>query len=435
MTEGPQNPYQQGQAPGQGQQVPSQGQQTPGQGQPGQGQYRPTQQYSNPYAAAPGGAPSGYAVPGGLPTVTTTPPPARGPRMGALVAMGVAIALIASLLSVTGAYLVWGSSDSASSTVTVSGGDAPAVVKGSVQDVAQSVLPAVVSIDNQAGNSESSGSGVVVTADGKIVTNNHVIAGNGKLTVSFSDGSVSNAVVVGADPITDLAVIQTDKHDVKPLAFADSGKLSVGQEVVAVGAPLGLAGTVTSGIVSALNRPVATSGKDSDQATVINSVQTDAAINPGNSGGALVDMTGRLVGINSSIATLGSSRTTGQQGGSIGLGFAIPSNQVQRISKELMESGKATHAAVGITVDPRASVSRPGALVVDVSATGGFGRAGIPKGALVTKVDDLQITDGYGLIGAVRAYPPGTTVTVTYLDSQSATSPVSKQVTLDKLDK
>ena len=432
MTEGPQNPYQQGQPAGQyGQQ--------PGQAQPGQpaqaaaqaGQYRPTQQYSGAYPA-PGGAPSGYPGPGGPPAATTTP--SRGPGMGALVAMGVAIALIASLLSVTGAYLVWGGND-ASPTVTVSGGDAPPVVKGSVQDVAQGVLPAVVSIDNQAGSSESSGSGVVISADGKIVTNNHVIAGNGKLTVSFSDGSVSNAAVVGADPITDLAVIQTDKRDLKPLTFADSGKLTVGQEVVAVGAPLGLAGTVTSGIVSALNRPVATSGKDSDQATVINSVQTDAAINPGNSGGALVDMTGRLVGINSSIATLGGSKVTGQQGGSIGLGFAIPSNQVQRISKELMESGSATHAAVGVTVDPRASVSRPGALVAEVSSTGAFGRAGIPKGALVTKIDQLQISDGYGLIGAVRAYPPGATVTVTYLDSPSSTSPVTKQVTLDKLDK
>ncbi len=428
MTEGPQNPYAQGQQSGYpGQQAPQAGQQ-PYQ----QGQYRPTQQYSNPYPAA-GGGPSGYPGPGGAPTTTPTPPPSRGPRMGAFVAMGVAIALIASLLSVTGAYLVWGRDDAPSSTVTVSGGDAPAVVKGSVQDVAQGVLPAVVSIDNQDGDSESSGSGVVISADGKIVTNNHVVAGNGKLTVSFSDGSVSTGAVVGTDPITDLAVIQTDKRDVKPLAFADSSKLSVGQEVVAVGAPLGLAGTVTSGIVSALNRPVATSGKDSDQATVINSVQTDAAINPGNSGGALVDMTGRLVGINSSIATLGGSRT--QQSGSIGLGFAIPSNQVQRITKELMESGKATHAAVGITVDPRASVSRPGALVVDVSATGGFGRAGIPKGALVTKIDDLQITDGYGLIGAVRAYPPGATVSVTYLDSPSSTTPVTKQVTLDKLDK
>ncbi|CAM3923120.1 S1C family serine protease [Tsukamurella ocularis] len=424
MTEGPQNPYDQGQY---GQQPSQAGQQL----QPGQ--YRPTQQYSGAYAA-PGG-PSGYPGPGGPPGVTTTPPPARGPKTGALVAMGVAIALIASLLSVTGAYLVWGGNDSSPTTVTVSGGDAPPVVKGSVQEVAQSVLPAVVSIDNQAGNSESSGSGVVISADGKIVTNNHVIAGNGKLTVSFSDGSVSSGAVVGADPITDLAVIQTDKRGLKPLAFADSGKLTVGQEVVAVGAPLGLAGTVTSGIVSALNRPVATSGKDSDQATVINSVQTDAAINPGNSGGALVDMTGRLVGINSSIATLGGSRLTGQQGGSIGLGFAIPSNQVQRISKELMESGTATHAAVGVQVVPGSSVSRPGALVGEVSPTGGFGRAGIPKGALVTKIGDLNITDGYGLIGAVRAYPPGATVTVTYLDSPSSTSPVTKQVTLDKLDK
>ncbi|GAA1071474.1 MULTISPECIES: S1C family serine protease [Tsukamurella] len=426
MTEGPQNPYQQGQQPGQ----PAQ--------QPGQaGQYRPTQQYSNPYAAGQGGAPSGYPAPGGVQTVPPAPsgPPRGGPKLGALVALGVAIALVASLLSVTGAYLVWGK-DSSSTTTTVSGGAAPPVVKGSVQEVAQNVLPAVVSIDNQAGSSESSGSGVVITADGKIVTNNHVIAGNGKLTVSFSDGTVSNAAVVGADPVTDLAVIQTDKRGLKPLAFADSGKLTVGQEVVAVGAPLGLAGTVTSGIVSALNRPVATSGRDSDQATVVNSVQTDAAINPGNSGGALVDMAGQLVGINSSIATLGSSRSTGQQSGSIGLGFAIPANLVQRISKELMDSGKASHAAVGVTVDPRqTSVTRPGALVAEVSATGAFGRAGIPKGALVTKIDDVQITDGYGLIGAVRSYPPGATVTITYLDSPSSTSPVSKQVTLDKLDK
>ncbi|BDD81196.1 hypothetical protein TPB0596_09590 [Tsukamurella pulmonis] len=420
MTEGPQYPYQPGQQPGQQPAQPGQ------QGQPGQ--YRPTQQYPYP------GGPSGYPAPGGLPTVTTTPPAARGPRLGALVALGVAIALVASLLSVTGAYLVWGGENSAS-TVTVSGGDAPPVVKGSVQDVAQGVLPAVVSIDNQAATSESSGSGVVITTDGKIVTNNHVIAGNGKLTVSFSDGSVSPAVVVGADPVTDLAVIQTDKRDVKPLALADSSKLTVGQEVVAVGAPLGLAGTVTSGIVSALNRPVATSGKDSDQATVVNSVQTDAAINPGNSGGALVDMTGRLVGINSSIATLGGSRLTGQQSGSIGLGFAIPANLVQRITKELMESGKAEHAAAGVTVTMDSSVSRPGAVVAEVSPTGGFGRAGIPKGAIVTKVDDLRITDGFGLIGAVRAYPPGTTVTVTYLDSPSSTSPVTTKVTLDKLDR
>ncbi|GAB3132477.1 trypsin-like peptidase domain-containing protein [Tsukamurella serpentis] len=427
MTEGPHDRNQQSQQP-----------QQPGTfGTPGE--YRPTQQYSNPYPGypapgTPGSGAQGYP-PMGVQTVPAAAPAPRRPGTGALLTLGVAIALIASLLSMTGAYLIWGGSGS-SSTITVSGGDAPPAPKGSVQEVAQKVLPAVVSIDNQAGTAESSGSGVVITGDGKIVTNNHVIAGNGSLTVSFADGSVSRAAVIGADPVTDLAVLQTDKRDLQPLVFADSAKLAVGQEVVAVGAPLGLAGTVTSGIVSALNRPVATSGKDSDQATVINSVQTDAAINPGNSGGALVDMTGRLIGINSSIATLGSSRITGQQGGSIGLGFAIPANQVQRISKELMDSGKATHAAVGVTVDPRqTSVTRPGALVADVSPTGAFARAGIPKSALVTKVDEVRITDGYGLIGAVRAYPPGATVTITYLESASSTTPVTKQVTLDRLDR
>ncbi|WP_019200697.1 S1C family serine protease [Tsukamurella sp. 1534] len=489
MTEGPQHPYQPGDQPGtpdqqpqpqpggapsgQGQEQPPQGAHPQAQGAPpAQQTYRPTQQYSNPYAAMqypsgypgqpgyqgqpgqagqtgqvglPGatgpygqpGQPGAPGHPGGPGQVQTMPAPSapRRPSIGALAALGVAIALVASLLSVTGAYLVWG--DGQTSTISVANGDGaqePAP-KGSVQEVAQNVLPSVVSIDNDQGRSEASGSGVVITADGRIVTNNHVVAGNGRLTVTFSDGSTSNAAVVGADPVTDLAVIQTEKRGLKPLAFADSSRVAVGQDVVAVGAPLGLAGTVTTGIVSSLNRPVATSGKDSDQATVINSIQTDAAINPGNSGGALVNMSGQLIGINSSIATLGQSIATGQQGGSIGLGFAIPANQVQRISKELMDSGKATHAAIGVSVSTqRPAADRPGAVVAEVSPTGAFAKAGIPNGSVVTKVDDVKVTDGYGLIGAVRSYPPGATVTVTYTEP-NGTTPKTTQVTLDRLDR
>jgi putative serine protease PepD len=450
MTEGPQNPYQPGGTPG-GQSSQPAGQpnpygqdsgqpsgqpagqpnpygqtgypgQQPGQpAQPGQPVYRPTQQLPG-YQPGPQ-----YVGATGLAPLSTTP--ARRPGLGTLAALGVAIALVASLLSVTGAYLVWGGDAKPGVTMTNS---APAP-KGSVQEVAQTVLPSVVSIDNKAATAESSGSGVAISADGKIVTNNHVIAGNGALTVTFADGSTSRAAVVGADPVTDLAVIQTDKRDLKPIVFGDSSKLAVGQDVVALGAPLGLAGTVTNGIVSSLNRPVATSGRDSDQATVVNSVQTDAAINPGNSGGALVDMQGQLVGVNSAIASL--TRSGGQQTGSIGLGFAIPSNLVERITKELISSGKASHAAVGVTVSPnQASAAEPGAVVADVSPTGAFGRAGIPTGARVTKVDSLQIADGIGLIGAVRSYSPGATVTITYVTPGSS-SPVTKQVTLDKLDR
>ncbi|MDP0397961.1 S1C family serine protease [Tsukamurella strandjordii] len=422
MTEGPQNPYQPGNTPGGQPGYPGQqpGQPAvPGQ-QPG---YAPTQQY-----------PYGPGQPGVGPVAVAPRPASSRPSVGALTAIGVAIALVASLLSVTGAYLVWGGGDAAKPGSSVSN-SAPAP-KGSVQEVAQTVIPTVVSIDNKAATTESSGSGVVISADGKIVTNNHVIAGTGAaLTVTFSDGSTSSATVVGADPVTDLAVIQTSKRDLKPIVFGDSGKLAVGQDVVAVGAPLGLAGTVTNGIVSALNRPVATSGRDSDEATVVNSVQTDAAINPGNSGGALVDMQGQLVGVNSAIASLGASRSGGQQSGSIGLGFAIPSELVKRITQELISTRRATHAAVGVRVQQQqTSAAEPGAVVSDVSPTGAFGRAGIPQGARVTKIDSLQIADGIGLIGAVRSYPPGATVTITYV-TQGSASPVTTQVTLDKLDR
>ncbi|ADG79869.1 Peptidase S1 and S6 chymotrypsin/Hap OS=Tsukamurella paurometabola (strain ATCC 8368 / DSM /CCUG 35730 / CIP 100753 / JCM 10117 / KCTC 9821 / NBRC 16120/ NCIMB 702349 / NCTC 13040) OX=521096 GN=Tpau_3284 PE=3 SV=1 [Tsukamurella paurometabola] len=420
MTEGPQNPYQPGNPPGGQSGYPGQ---QPGQpsvpGQPPT--YRPTQQL-------PGYGP---AQPGGPVAVAPNRAPSR-PGVGALTAIGVAIALVASLLSVTGAYLVWGGDSSKASSPVSNSAPAP---KGSVQEVAQTVLPSVVSIDNRAATSESSGSGVVISADGKIVTNNHVIAGNGALTVTFSDGSTSSADLVGADPVTDLAVIRVRKGGLKPITFGDSGKLAVGQDVVAVGAPLGLAGTVTSGIVSALNRPVATSGRDSDQATVVNSVQTDAAINPGNSGGALVDMQGQLVGVNSAIASLGSSRAGGQQSGSIGLGFAIPSDLVKRITNELITTGQATHAAVGVQVSPgQTSAAEPGAVIGAVSPTGAFGRAGIPEGSRVTKIDSLQISDGIGLMGAVRSYSPGATVTITYV-APGSSSAATKQVTLDKLDR
>jgi putative serine protease PepD len=417
-------------------------QQPSGQFGPGQPQgYRPTSPLG-----APGWEPYGRPPSGGIPQpgypgapLTGQQPQPAAPRKGlSLTLVAILFVVIAALAAVggglVGAALVDNNSSSNTTMTVANSGDPQPAVKGSVQEVAQKVLPSVVSIYNQAGQESGSGSGVVISADGKIVTNNHVIAGNGKLTVAFSDGSTSPARVIGADTVTDVAVVQTDKTGLTPIVIGDSGKLAVGQDVVAVGAPLGLSSTVTSGIVSALNRPVATSGRDSDQATVVNSVQTDAAINPGNSGGALVDMNGSLIGINSSIASLG-TQSAGGQSGSIGLGFAIPSNLVKRIAAELIQSGKATHAALGVSVATgQQSPSTPGAIVSNVAANGSAGRAGIPNQARVIKVDDLQITDGLALIGAVRSYAPGSKVNITYLAPGSSNAQTT-QVTLGSLDR
>ncbi|MDF0532598.1 trypsin-like peptidase domain-containing protein [Tsukamurella sp. 8F] len=412
-----------------------------------QGQSQPGY-YEQPSGYPAPGQPQGYSPTGQLPAPGGTPPGVppvgrRGPGGGALATLAIVIALVAALGGgLVGAALTKGSgSGGGGSTMTVAAnnGNAPAAAKGSVQDIANRVLPSVVSIEYVAGRSGDSGSGVVLTKDGLIVTNNHVVSGEGSsaggaITVTFADGSTSKATVVGTDDVSDLAVIKVDRNDLTPITVGDSSKVAVGQDVVAVGAPLGLSGTVTSGIVSALNRPVATSGKSSDQTTVIDSIQTDASINPGNSGGALVNSNGELIGITSSIASLQQGQSLdgqSQQSGSIGLGFAIPANQVKRIAQELIDNKKATHAALGVTVKMGASNSQPGGVISDVSAGGAAERAGIPKGSIVTKIDDLQVPDGIALIGAVRSYAPGTTVTITYVDPGGGTK--TAQVKLDTL--
>ncbi len=216
---------------------------------------------------------------------------------------------------------------------------------------------------------------------------------------------------MGTDPISDIAVIRAEgRTDLTPIELGDSAAVQVGQQVVAVGSPLGLESTVTTGIVSALDRPVSTSGETGNQNTVIDALQTDAAINPGNSGGALVDMDGRLIGVNTAIATAGG------QSGSIGLGFAIPVDQARRIADQLVDTGKATHAIIGVQVPSQSDVR--GARVMEVTAGGPAERAGIPSGVVITKVDDRLVTDGDSLIAAVRSYAPGDTVRITYTDAQ-----------------
>ena len=345
--------------------------------------------------------------------------PQRTSGRTALVAGAIALALVSG--GIGGAVGAWAMRDSGGAAVT-NALDAPRpdtttvanAPDGSVQAVAQRVVPSVVRIEVVGRSGAGEGSGVVLSSDGLILSNNHVVAGGGQgaqLTVYFSDGSSAPASVVGTDPITDIAVIRVDgRTDLTPIELGNSDNLQVGQPVVAVGSPLGLESTVTSGIVSALNRPVSTSGETGNQNTVIDAIQTDAAINPGNSGGALVDMEGNLVGINTAIAT------SGQQSGSIGLGFAIPVDQARRIADELVGTGTATHSLIGVQVPAQAAVN--GAAVAEVVPDGPAERAGIPAGSVITKVDDRVVTDGDSLIAAIRSQAPGTTVSVTYTDAQ-----------------
>jgi putative serine protease PepD len=284
---------------------------------------------------------------------------------------------------------------------------------GSVQKAAASVLPSVVKINLVTSTGAGTGSGIVISKDGLIVTNNHVVAGGdgGKLSVTLNDGRTIAATIVGTDPLTDLAVIRADAKDLTPARLGESGKLGVGQGVVAIGSPFGLEATVTSGIVSALNRPVTSGNEDQDSTTVFPAVQTDAAINPGNSGGALIDLAGQVVGINSAIKTAGSSA-----GGNIGLGFAIPIDQAKPIIDELVSKGKATHARLGVRVGDTRSADglQQGATLGEITPGGAADKAGLKEGDVVTAVNGKVIASGNALVAAVRSYRPGDEVTITY---------------------
>ncbi|MFL6130724.1 MAG: S1C family serine protease, partial [Mycobacteriales bacterium] len=293
---------------------------------------------------------------------------------------------------------------------------------GSIADIARRVLPTVVSIEVRSSSGSGTGSGVVIDRSGYVLTNNHVISavatgrGGGSLRVLFSDQSTAAARVVGRDPKTDLAVIKVEKPGVTVAALGDSSKIAVGDPVIAVGSPLGLAGTVTSGIVSALNRPVRLGGQSgssgSDTKAVINAIQTDAPINPGNSGGALVDGAGALVGINSAIATL----STGQgQSGSIGLGFAIPINEAREIVQQLIRTGKVQHATLGVTARSVTDGARDGALVESVAAGSAAAMAGIRAGDVITRVAGRLVGGADDLVVQVRTRKVGDKVELTYV--------------------
>ena len=309
----------------------------------------------------------------------------------------------------------------------------------SVEAVAKSVLPSVVKINVRNTQEEGSGSGIVISSDGEILTNNHVasVAGQGgQISVSFNDGTAKKATIIGTDPLTDLAVIKAEGvSGLQPATIGRSTQVDVGENVVAIGSPFGLEATVTSGIVSALNRPVSVGSSDgqngpsagSSQDTTYPAIQTDAAINPGNSGGPLVDLNGDVIGINSSIRTA----SNGATGGSIGLGFAIPIDNVWPVVQQLRNGETPTHARMGVSVTDASSNSGllSGAGVQAVNQGSAAAKAGLKRGDVITKVDDEVITGSESLVATIRGHRPGDKVTLTVVSGGDSTRTVD--VTLD----
>jgi putative serine protease PepD len=283
--------------------------------------------------------------------------------------------------------------------------------------IAARVLPSVVNINIVNGGSvAATGSGVVLRSDGFILTNNHVVAdaaGGGSLTVTFNDGSTAAAAIVGTDPLDDLAVIRVRRSGLKPAVLGSTAALRVGDPVIALGSPLGLQGTVTAGIVSALNRPVQTGdeqtspfGGSSGASTVLDAIQTDAPINPGNSGGPLVNSLGQVVGINSAIASTGSN-------GSIGVGFAIPIDQAKVIAGQLITSGRVNHPMLGVALaDATDANGSPLARVQSLTSGGPAAKAGIQVGDIIVQVGSQQTAGAEAVIAAVRSHRPGDAVPV-----------------------
>jgi S1-C subfamily serine protease len=265
-----------------------------------------------------------------------------------------------------------------------------------------------ISVTSTAGSGTGSGSIYKSNASTSyIITNNHVIesaATTGTIKVEFTNGDQVAATIVGRDPMYDLAVLSIKTGNLPTIAIGDSSKVSVGDSVLAIGSPLGLASTVTSGIVSALNRPV-TTGDEVSQ-SYVNAIQTDAAINPGNSGGALVDTQGRIIGVNSAIATLSSGGTSG----SIGLGFSIPINEAKRVIDEIIATGKSTRPVLGVFFDT--AFTGVGARILRLSPGEGAEKAGIPAGSVIRSIDGVKIPDEVAAIVKIRSYAPGTSITV-----------------------
>lgn len=348
----------------------------------------------------------------------------RGP-LGRLVAGGLVVAVLAGAGGgAAGAWLQREYGTGSGRTVVLG---APAATGAttrapdSVAAIAARVLPSVVSIEVRQSNATETGSGFVISTAGDILTNNHVIEGavegDGEITVTFSDGQQVPATIVGADSSSDVAVLKVDGvKGLVPVSLGDSDGVVVGDPVVAIGSPLGFAGTVTAGIVSALNRPVTPRGSSGTSDAFINAIQTDAAINPGNSGGPLVDAAGLVIGVNSAIAA--APGLSSSQAGSIGLGFALPIKAARRVAEQLIANGKATHAVIGVALDTRYSgkgalISESGPQGPAIVAGGPADQAGLRTGDVITAIDGVGVQSAEELIVAVRGHLPGDVVVLT----------------------
>ncbi|MGY1728845.1 S1C family serine protease [Geodermatophilus sp. SYSU D01062] len=393
---------------------------------------------AQPTGATPGWTPppSGDSwYPPAAPATATLPPPAPAPApaperrragrlrigvagllAGALVGGGAGAGVVA--LTSGGGSGGSGTAAAAQSVVITDPENATAVTAAAAK-----ASPSVVTVYVTSGSGSGSGSGVVLSDDGYVLTNNHVVTldsstGDAAIQVRTADGTLYDATVVGTDPTSDLAVIRLQgASGLTAATFADSDDVQVGDLAVAIGAPLGLSDTVTDGIVSATDRAVAT-GSTQDDATVIDALQTDAAINPGNSGGALVDASGEVIGINTAIASVASGAPgSSGQSGNIGVGFAIPSNTAQRIAEEIVDTGSATHAVLGVNAQTAGGTGSSevgtGAQVVQVQPGGAAAEAGLQAGDVVTAVGDRAVTTSTELTAAIRSSAPGAQVQLT----------------------
>jgi putative serine protease PepD len=291
----------------------------------------------------------------------------------------------------------------------------PSSAAGSINSIVTKVFPSVATINVTSSDGGGTGSGSIFKTTSTfsyVVTNNHVIEsaadGAGTITVELDNGDQAVATIVGREPNYDLAVLKINKGNLPTIEIGDSSQLQIGDQVIAFGSPLGLDHTVTSGIVSSLNRPVVTSGGTNTTESYVDAIQTDAAINPGNSGGPLTDSLGRMIGINAATATLGS---VAGQSGSIGLGFAIPMNQASRVMNEIIANGKATRPVLGVFFDQSFTAGK-GAKISSLTPNEGAQKAGIPAGAIITSINGIRITDYVSAIVRIRSFAPGDKVTV-----------------------
>jgi putative serine protease PepD len=399
----------------------------------------------DPYAvpATPGyGASSAYAAPSGGPQpepghgaggsggpvwgapVPVPPNDGRKRRFGGLVAAVLVAALVAG--GVGGGIGYWAAdqnNDSSGSTTVSASANPQAVNRAptSVAGIASKALPSVVTIKATGGQQSGTGTGFVYDTQGHILTNNHVVApaaDSGKLTVTFSDGKTYDAEVIGRAQGYDVAVIKLKNADgvkLTPLPLGNSDDSQVGDATIAIGAPFGLSGTVTTGIVSAVHRPVASSDGQGTSASYMSAIQTDASINPGNSGGPLLNANGAVIGINSAIQPAGNSEP-GSQGGSVGLGFAIPINQAKRVADQLIKTGQPVYPLIGVSLDTQydGDGARISTAAGAVTPGGPGDDADLKAGDVITKFDDTLIDSGQTLIGEIWQHQPGDKADITY---------------------